>query len=395
MSRKISARLLLRSDFLGRKMKNNYRKIFIVAIAIFTSACANTNFKVNPERPLFHGTVEAHEIKIGSRVGGRVTQVLVEEGHSVEINQPLVRFDVAELHSQLKQAAARVAQQRARLNQLLRGFRVEEIAQASAVTGTAKASFEVMRNGARPEDVAQVKASVAAFDAEVASAKISYERFNLLHQSGDLSRHEVDSAKYRYEAISARRDAESKKLEVVINGNRHEEIRGASERLRQAEQAEKMMRVGARPEEIADARAQLAEAQAKVEQFKILISEGELHAPTRARVEAVSIRPGDVITADRSVMKLLEADQLFVRIFVPEPDLVKIKIGQNVQVKVDAGEAQFLEGTIEQINEQGEFTPRNVQSREERNHQVFGVKIKLKNTDSKLKSGMAVSVNLQ
>jgi HlyD family secretion protein len=377
-------------------MKNKYRKILIVAIAIYASACANTNFKVNPDAPQpFHGTVETREIKIGSRVGGRVTEVLVEEGNSVEINQPLVRFDVAELHSQLKQSEARVAQQRARLDQLIRGFRVEEIAQASAVTGTAKASFEVMRNGARPEDIAQVKASVAAIEAEVASAKISYERFNLLHQSGDLSRHEVDSAKYRYEAISARRDAEMKKMEVVINGNRHEEIQGASERLRQAEQAEKMIRVGARPEEIADARAQLAEAQAKVEQFKVLIAEGELHAPAHARVEAISIRPGDVITADQSVMKLLEADQLFVRMFIPEPDLAKIKIGQQVNVKIDAADEQVLIGIIEQINEQGEFTPRNVQSRDERNHQVFGVKIKLNNSAGNLKAGMAVSVNLQ
>ncbi len=376
-------------------MKNNYRKICIMSLAILTSACANTNFKVNPDPPQpFHGSVETREIKIGSRVGGRVTEVLVEEGNSVEFNQPLVRFDVAELHSELKQAEARVAQQRARLNQLLRGFRVEEVAQASAVTGTAKASFEAMRNGARPEEIAQVKANVAAVEAEVASAKISYERFNLLHQSGDLSRHEVDNAKYRYEAIAARREAENKKLEVLLNGNRHEEIQASSQRLRQAEQAEKMMRVGARPEEIADARAQLAEAQARVEQYKILIAEGELHAPARARVEAISIRPGDVITADQSVMKLLEADQLFVRIFIPEPDLVKIKIGQKVQVKVDATEAQFIEGTIEQISEQGEFTPRNVQSRDERNHQVFGVKIKLNNSDGKLKSGMAVSVNL-
>ena len=377
-------------------MKNNYQKILLVAIAVYASACANTNFKVNPDAPQpFHGTVETREIKIGSRVGGRVTEVLVEEGNSVEINQPLVRFDVAELHSQLKQAEARVAQQRARLNQLLQGFRVEELAQASAVTGTAKASFEVMRNGARPEDIAQVKASVAAIEAEVTSAKISYERFNLLHQSGDLSRHEVDSAKYRYEAISARRDAEAKKLEVVINGNRHEEIRGASERLRQAEQAEKMMRVGGRPEEITDARAQLVEAQAKVEQFKVLIAEGELHAPARARVEAISIRPGDVITADQSVMKLLEADQLFVRMFIPEPDLAKIKIGQQVNVTIDADGEAVMTGIIEQVNEQGEFTPRNVQSRDERNHQVFGVKIKLNNSAGKLKSGMAVSVSLQ
>ncbi len=163
----------------------------------------------------------------------------------------------------------------------------------------------------------------------------------------------------------------------------------------QAEQAEKMMRVGARPEEIADARAQLAEAQAKVEQFKVLIAEGELHAPARARVEAISIRPGDVITADQSVMKLLEADQLFVRMFIPEPDLAKIKIGQQVNVKIDAADEQVMIGMIEQINEQGEFTPRNVQSRDERNHQVFGVKIKLNNSAGKLKSGMAVSVGVE
>ncbi|HZS06461.1 MAG TPA: efflux RND transporter periplasmic adaptor subunit [Blastocatellia bacterium] len=366
------------------------------APTILLISCANRGFTFGGEKPqVFSGTIETREIRVGSKAGGRVTGVLVEEGQAVEPDQPLVRFDVAELEAQRSQAEARIAQQRARLERLQHGARPEEIAQARAATETARASYEAVRTWPRPEEVEQARASLAAAEADLGNAQSAFERAQRLRATGDISQQEFDSAKFRLENMRARRDAEKKRLDLLQNGSRPQDVRAAQERYRQAQEAERLVRAGPRTEEIADAKAQLAEAQARLEQIKVQLAEGEVKAPSKAIVEAVSVRPGDLVTPNQTIAKLLERDQIWVRIYIPEPQLGNIRVGQHAKVKVDTFRDQSFDGVIEQINEQGEFTPRNVQSRDERNHQVFGVKVKIDNREGKLKSGMAADVTLE
>jgi multidrug resistance efflux pump len=365
-------------------------------LALFSGSCANRGFGFGSDKPpVFSGTIETREIRVGSKVGGRITEVLVEEGREVQPGQPLVRFDLAELEAQRAQAEARIAQQQARLERLLHGARPQEIAQAAAATATAKAQYEAIRTWPRPEEIEQAKASVAAAEAEVSNAETAFERTQRLRQSGDISQQEFDSARFRLENLRARRNAERKRLDLLLNGSRAEDVRAAEERYRQAQEAERLIRAGARPEEIADARAQLAEAQARLAQFKVQLAEGEVKAPAHAVVEAVSVRPGDLVTPNQTVVRLLELDQIWVRIYIPEPQLGNVRVGQRARVTVDTFKDRTFDGVIEQINAQGEFTPRNIQSRDERNHQVFGVKVKLDNREGKLKSGMAADVTLE
>jgi HlyD family secretion protein len=180
----------------------------------------------------------------------------------------------------------------------------------------------------------------------------------------------------------------------LLNGSRKEDVRAAEEKLRQAHEAERLVIAGPRSEEIADARAQLAEAQARLEQIKVTLAEGQVVAPAAATVEVLTVRPGDLLTPNQPVARLLEKDQLFVRIYVPEPQLGNVKVGQRAKINVDTFNESF-DGIIEQINTQGEFTPRNVQSRDERNHLVFGVKIRITNREGKIKAGMAADVTLE
>lgn len=369
--------------------------IVCLLVLVFINSCANTNFKMNTNRPdIWHGTIETHEIKVGSKVGGRVLNVLAREGEVVKPGQLLVRFDIAELMAQFTQAEARIAQQQAQLDELQNGARAEEIAQAAATTAVAKAVYDAAKNGARAEDIAQMRALVASAEAELSNAKITAQRYEQLFLSGDMSRHESDNARFRHQAFSAKRDAEMKRLEVLLHGNRSEDIRAAVERYRQAQEAEALVRAGARPEAIANLRAQLQEARAKAEELKAQIAEGEVRAPSAARIEAVAVRPGDLVTPNQTIARLLENDQVYVRVFVTEPDLARLRIGQSLAIQLESNPQQKCLGTIEQINAQGEFTPRNVQSRSERNHLVFGVKVKIDNQTNAWKSGMAVDVSL-
>ena len=105
--------------------------------------------------------------------------------------------------------------------------------------------------------------------------------------------------------------------------------------------------------------------------------------------------PGDLLTANQNVARLLEKDQIYVRVYVPEPQLGLIRVGQKAKLKVDTFPDRFFDGVIEQISTQGEFTPRNVQSRDERNHLVFAVKVRIDNREGKLKAGMAADVTFE
>jgi len=364
--------------------------------ALWLGNCANKGFTFKQEAPLtFSGTIETREVRVGSKAGGRVTEVLAEEGQEVKPEQTLVRFDIAELLAQRQQAEARVAQQRARLERLEHGARPEEIAQARAATAAARANLEAVRNWPRPEEIAQARASLAAAEADLKNAEVSYQRSERLRETGDISQQEFDAARFRLENVRARRDEEKKRLDLLLNGSRPEDIRQAEERYRQAQAAEELVRAGARVEEIADARAQLAEAQARLDQLKVQLAEGEVRAPSHATLEAISVRPGDLVTPNQTVAKLLELDQIWVRIYVPEPQLGLIKVGQRARVHVDTFPNRTFDGVAEQINAQGEFTPRNIQSRDERNRQVFGVKVAIDNRDGTLKSGMAAEVTLE
>jgi multidrug resistance efflux pump len=378
------------------------KKRIAIGIPLLALVCGavwmgrGSGFGFRPEAPpVFSGTIETREVRVGSKAGGRVLAVLVEEGQAVEAGAPLVRLDVAELRAQQSQAEARLAQQRARLARLEAGARPEERAQARAATETARAALEAIQTWPRPEEVAQARAAVAAAEADVNNAEAVFGRTDRLRSSGDISQQEFDSARFRLENTRARRDLEKKRLDLLLNGSRKEDIRAAEERLRQAQEAEALVAAGPRAEEIADARAQLAEAQARLEQIRVQLAEGEVKAPAAATVEVLTIRPGDLLSPNQSIARLLEKDQLFVRVYIPEPQLGNVRAGQQAQVKVDTFPERAFNGVIEQINSQGEFTPRNVQSRSERNHQVFGVKVRLDNREGKLKAGMAAEVTFE
>ena len=276
-----------------------------------------------------------------------------------------------------------------------RGARPEEKAQARAATETARANLEAVRNWPRPEETEQARAALAAAEADLNNAEVSFQRASKLYSTDDASRQDFDSAKFRLDNARARRDAEKKRLDLLLNGSRKEDIRAAEERFRQAQEAERLVIAGPRAEEIADARAQLAEAKAKLEEIKVQIAEGEVKSPANAVVEVLPVRPGDLVTPNQTIARLLEKDQIYIRVYVPEPQLGLIKVGQKAKIKVDTFADRAFDGVIEQINTQGEFTPRNVQSRNERNHLVFGVKVRIDNREGLLKPGMAAEVTIE
>lgn len=377
-------------------MIKKWMRAWLGVSAMVLAGCTGSGFGFSGSGvKVYSGTIETREVRVGSKVGGRVTGIEVEEGQEVKAGQVLVKLDGAELEAQRKQAEARVGQQRARLEKLERGSRPEEKAQAHAAAEAARASLEAIRTWPRPEEVAQGRAGVLAAESDVNSAESAYERVSRLRQTGDISKQDYDSAKFRLDNARARLEAERKRLDLMINGSRREDIRAAEEKYRQALEAERMVNNGARKEDISDARAQLSEAEARLEQIRVQLRESEISAPIDSVIEVLPVRPGDLLAPNQTVARLLEKDQIWVRIYIPEPELGLVRVGQKASIKVDTFRDRKFDGAIEQINSQGEFTPRNIQSRDERNHQVFGVKVRIDNREGRLKSGMAADVTLE
>jgi multidrug resistance efflux pump len=342
----------------------------------------------------YSGTIETREIQVGSKVAGRVTEVLVEEGQTVKPGAPLVRFEAEELKAQREQLEARVVQAEAELARLERGFRPEEIVQAEAAARQHQALLEAAKEGPRQQELRQAHAEYAAAKAEATNAELEFQRISALHATGDLSAQRRDDALARRDLTAGRAEAARQRLALLQAGTRPEEIRAAEQRYRQAQAQAELVRRGSRVEDIAAARARLREARGRLAEHRVRLEESELRSPAEASVEVVSVRPGDLVVPNRTVITLLEPSQLWVRVYVPETQLGRVKVGQKAAVKIDSFADKTFEGTVEQVSSQAEFLPRNVQTRDDREHQVFGVKVRVPNPEGVLKSGMAATVTL-
>jgi HlyD family secretion protein len=190
--------------------------------------------------------------------------------------------------------------------------------------------------------------------------------------------HDADSQKAQLQFLrdDAKRQQDLLRRRVVSPNDAEKADSAANSQEKNAEAAQ--MRVTQARAQLADIEAQLAEMQVK--------------APTDSILEVLSVKVGDVLPANREVATLLLPEHLWVRVYVPEPWLGLIKVGDHVQVRVDSFPGKDFDGMVEQVNRQAEFTPRNVQTVEDRIRQVFGVKIRLPNTDDRLRAGMAADV---
>ena len=326
------------------------------------------------------GTVEARNIRVGSKVGGRIDKVLVREGDHVAAGQLLITFDDKELLASLQQSRANAEKSR-------RGYRPEEIAQARAAAEQAQADYDMRKNGYRKEDIAAAQADFERAAADETRTQLDFQRYQALAEKDLVSKQQRDTAEANWKMAVAQKANLQHKLDELKRGYRPEEIASAQARYAQARATLEMMQRGNRREDVAAAQAVLALDEARFRERQVV-------APTAATVEVLDVRPGDLIGPNTPVATLLVSDQIYVRIYVPETEINSVKIGDKAEVIVDSAGRRTFEGMVEQINQQAEFLPRNVQTREERVHQVFGVKVRINDSTRHVLPGMAADVKL-
>ncbi len=371
------------------------RKLVLIPVVVGAGIIGWLYWRQNQPEPLVvSGFVEADEIRVGSRVGGRVAEVIASEGQAVRAGDPLFRIDPFDLGERLAEAQAELAASQAEHARLKAGYRPEEIEQARANRDRLAAGLEKLQTGPRPREIqiAREKLNVALANLDLAESE--YRRLAGLLEKAQAAKTEFDDAVRALKAARAEAAAAKQELALLEEGTRKEEIAEARAALTQAEQALKLAQQGFRSEDIDQAAARVAAAQAKADAIKVRMHELAVVAPSDCLVEAIDLRPGDLVAQNAPSVSLLDLSRLWVRAYVPESRLGEVKLGQHVSLRVDSFPGQRFAGRVTFIAREAEFTPRNVQTPEERSKQVFRIKVTLDEGLDRLRVGMAADVLL-
>ncbi|MCA9005789.1 MAG: HlyD family efflux transporter periplasmic adaptor subunit [Planctomycetaceae bacterium] len=349
-------------------------------------------FSQNRHIPLrVSGFIEADDIRPGSRVGGRVKQVLIEEGQSVSRGDLLIELEPYDLLERRTEAIAGLAEVTAKHEELVAGFRPEEIEEAAAKVDQLKAHLTLLINGPRQQEIDSAVAELHLADSEYRLAKAKQMRVETLFGQKSASADELDTANTEMQVAASKKEVKQKTLDLLKEGTRKEEIDEARAQLKQAEAAWQLLKNGSRKEDIEQAAASVRKAEAFLQTIEDQIKELKIFAPLDGTIEAVTLQPGDLVGSNVPVVSILDWNELWVRCYVPENHL-DIKVDQEVDVTIDSYPHKIFKGRVSFVSRQAEFVPRNVQTPEERSKQVFRIKVRIKDKDKLLRPGMAADV---
>jgi len=349
-----------------------------------------------------NGIIETTEVDVSAKVAGQITSLRVDEGDPVRANDVLAQLDSDELAAQVQQAEAALASARANLAELLAGTRPEDIrkAQAQYQSATqaqqqAQAHYDLVKAGPRAEEIAQLRAAVRQAEVALADAERELVRLQGLENQGAVARQQVDLQRTRRDSAAAQLDAARERLRAAEVGSRPQEIAAAAAALRQAQDQMRAVKAaldlvvaGPRAETIEAARARVAQAEAVLKAAQTQFGYTTIRAPVDGVVVLRAAELGELVTPGTPILRVSVIDRPWLRVYVPETDLGRVKLGQKADVISDTYPDRKYPGRVVEIAEQPEFTPKNVQTREERVKLVFGVKIEVENPNRELKPGM-------
>lgn len=375
------------------------KKTLLMAAVVFVGLVIGTGYavwKMVEEQAEFvvSGIIEADDIHVGSKVGGRVLKVVAREGTIVQAGDVLVLLEPDELDASLAEAQASLRQAEAKLALLMAGYRQEEIEQAEAAMKQHQAELEQLLSGPRPQEIDQARADWLAAKTQFENAERFKRRMEELIERNLIARQDYDDAKTKAEEAEQKMQSARERYDLLLAGTRKEEIARARQRLAEAEAKLRQLRTGYRKEEIAQARAGVEMARARVQLLKTQLDESVIKAPVDAVVDVLDLEPGDLVGAGKAVATLIRRESLWVRAYVPEERLGFVRPGVQVKVRVDSFPSRDFSGVIRRVHRQAEFTPRNVQTWEERVLQVFQTEVVIDDPEQVLRPGMNADVRI-
>ena len=372
----------------GRSQQSVFhRRAFIIAILVTgAAACSPDRGDVR-----ITGQIEGHPIAVGSRIGGRIVELAVHEGDAVSKGDVIFRIDPAEAEAELAATRAVLAQTEAQLDKLEAGPRIEEILAAEAVVASAKAQYDEAVAGARSQEIGAARAVAESARADVNDAQSEFKRQSELYEANVGPFAAMDQARHRLESARGALESAEEQLELLLAGTRNERISMAKAQYDAALAKLEELQRGTRTEDLAAAQAARDQAAAQVKRAEVNLAEMTVLSPVDGVVETLDLRPGDIVPAGAAA-RIIDPNDLDLTVYVSAALLGHLRIGARVPFTTDSFGDEEFEGAISFISTVGEFTPRNLQTEEDRVQQVFEVKIHTDSAGGRLRPGMAGTV---
>lgn len=351
------------------------------------------------------GNIELTEVSIGFKTAGRLIERTVDEGDRVKKGQVIARLDRDQLTAQREREAAGEQSSRDQLAQAETSLEWQkdtlaaDLDQKRADLASMEARLAEMKNGARPQEKLDAKAAVDSATSEVERAKKDWDRAQVLYKDDDISTAQFDQYRNRIESAQAALNQAREREALVLAGPRVEQINAQTALVERARATLKMAEANSlemkrRQQELATRRSEIARSKASVALVDSQLADTIATSPVDGVVLVKSADPGEVLAAGTTVVTIGDVDHPWLRGYINETDLGRVKIGSKATLTTDSYPGKVYNGRVSFIASEAEFTPKQIQTEQERVKLVYRIKIEVDNPQHELKSNMPADAQI-
>ncbi len=387
----------------------NKRLILILLIVAVAGAAVlysmRDSSRKTGDRVVVSGNIELTEVNIAFKTAGRLIERNVDEGDMVKKGQIIARLDRDQLLAQRERETAALAVAEAQLAQAETSVEWQkqtlaaDIEQKKADQESAEARLSELENGSRPQEKLDAKAAVDAAQSEVARSKRDWDRAQSLYKNDDISTAQYDQYRNKWESAEAALKSATEREALVLAGPRVEQIKAQGAIVERSRAALKMAQANAlemkrREQELTARRAAIMQSKASIALIDSQLADTIAASPVDGVVLVKSADVGEVLAAGTTVVTVGDIEHPWLRGYINETDLGRVKIGSKARVTTDSYKGKVYNGRVSFISSEAEFTPKQIQTQEERVKLVYRIKIEIDNPQHELKSNMPADAEI-
>ncbi len=384
------------------------RIIVIVAVLAVAGVAAYAFWGIGRRqdgRIMVSGNIELTEVNIGFKTSGRLIERNVDEGDNVKKGEILARLDRDQLVAQrahevasLEAAETQVAQAETSI-QWEKASMAADIEQKRADLSSNESKLLELKNGSRPQEIQDAKAAVDSTQAEWDRAKRDWDRAQTLFKDDDISTEQYDQFRNRWQNAQAMLKQTQERYSLVVAGPRAEQVEAQAGQVQRARGALKMAEANAlelkrREQELDTRRAEIAQAKASIALIDSQLADTIAYSPVDGVVLVKAADVGEVLAPGTTVVTVGDIDHPWLRGYIDEKDLGKVKIGSKAKLTTDSYPGKVYAGRVSFIASEAEFTPKQIQTQQERVKLVYRIKIEVENPGRELKSNMPADAEI-
>jgi HlyD family secretion protein len=351
------------------------------------------------------GNIELTEVNIAFKTPGKLIERTVDEGDAVKKGQLIARLDRDQLLAQKDRETAALQLAQSQLAQAETSLAWEketlagDVEQRQADLASNQARLLELKNGSRPQEVQESSAAVQAAQSEMDRAKNDWDRAQTLYKNDDISTEQYDQFRNRFQSAAAALKQAKERDALVVAGPRVEQVDAAAAQVQHARGALKMseantLEMKRRAQELTAHRAQIAQSRANLALIDSQLADTIATSPVDGVVLVKSADPGEILGVGTTVVTVGDIEHPWLRGYVNETDLGKVKLGSKARIRTDSYPGKVYDGRVTFISSEAEFTPKQIQTQEERVKLVYRIKIEMENPRRELKSNMPADAEI-